>query len=266
MSSAIYLMMTIVAVIGGSGFEKLIKEGVRHRYRYMSSSIDYIRGYIKDLDIIFVPRHGFRHEYPPHKVPYKTIIKALYDADVDRVIGISAVGSLRDDLPPGSIVVPTQLIDYTVRRVTFYEEYPYHIDVTRPYCREMIRIFYRVASKLGIDLYIGAKYVATEGPRFETPSEIRMFRVLGGDIVGMTNIPEAILAREAGMHYMLIALVTNYAAGMQEMVNMDEVYEVSRRREREINKIVIEMIPEVASSKLDMECIRYRDKFREVVR
>ncbi|HEW94157.1 S-methyl-5'-thioadenosine phosphorylase [Candidatus Geothermarchaeota archaeon] len=255
-----------VGVIGGSGFETLISEGVRKRDLDRYGSIDYTLGYVKGIETVFIPRHGFKHEYPPHKIPFKAMINLLNKLDIDRVIGISAVGSLREDLPPGSIAIPIQLIDYTIRRDTFYEDHPIHVDVSRPYCRALIKILLDKAEELGIKVEYGLTYVATEGPRFETPSEIRMFKVLGGDLVGMTNIPEAILAREAGMHYALITLVTNYAAGMQDLIDMDEVYRISKMRERDIFRLVEESIPVISSSELDDECIRFRGRFREVSR
>ncbi len=253
-------------MIGGSGFETLISGGSRKRDSGRYGTVEYIEGYIKGVETIFIPRHGFKHEYPPHKIPFKAMINLLNKLDVDRVIGVSAVGSLREDLSPGSIAIPIQLIDYTIRRDTFYEDHPFHVDVSRPYCRALTRILLDKAGELGIKVEYGLAYVATEGPRFETPSEIRMFKVLGGDLVGMTNIPEAVLAREAGMHYALITLVTNYAAGMQDLVNMDEVYKISKMREKDIFRLVEESIQVISSSNLDDECTRFRERFREVSR
>lgn len=251
----------MIGIVGGTGFETLISKGERKNIKTPSGEIGYVEGMINNVEIIFIPRHGFKHENPPHKVPYKEIISAFYSLGIERVVGISAVGSLREDLPPGSIVIPTQLIDYTKRRETFYDYKAVHVDVTRPYCREMIRIIRKKALEIGIDIKVGFKYIATEGPRFETPSEINMFRMFGADIVGMTNVPEAFLAREAGIHYMLLTIVTNYAAGMQDMVDMDEVYVVTKSAEENLYKLIRESIDELDLAKLDDDCIRYRDYF-----
>jgi len=251
----------MIGIIGGTGFERLISEGIKTELDTPYGNVEYIKGYLEDVDIIFIPRHGFRHEKPPHKIPYKANIYTFHKLGIERVIGISAVGSLREDLPPGSIVIPNQLIDYTTRRDTFYDEKAVHVDVTRPYCREMMKIVINKAHELKIDLRYGYVYITTEGPRFETPAEIRMFKKIGADIVGMTNIPEAILAREIGLHYILIALVTNYAAGMQNMVSMDEVYDVTKKAERNLYKLIRYSIKELSKAYLDDECTKFKKFF-----
>ena len=254
-----------IAIIGGSGFETLLKDSVRRRLDTRYGVINYSEGSLSNVKIIFIPRHGYRHEYPPHKVPYKGIIYTIKKLDIDRVIGISAVGSLREDLPPGMIVIPTQIIDYTSRRETFYDNRAIHVDVTYPYCKGIVKILIKTAVKNNIQVKVGYKYIATEGPRFETPSEIRMFRILGGDIVGMTNIPEVILAREAGLHYSLISIVTNYAAGIQEKVSMDEVYIVSKKAEEKVFKLIRDSVGYIDKSILKDDCTKYEKYFKEII-
>jgi len=254
-----------IAIIGGSGFEALLKDGVRKRLDTRYGIINYSQGSLSNVETIFIPRHGYKHEYPPHKVPYKGIIYAIKKLNIDKVIGISAVGSLREDLSPGMIVIPTQVIDYTIRRETFYDDKAIHVDITYPYCRGIIKILLDTAFKTGIQVKVGYKYIATEGPRFETPSEIRMFKILGGDIVGMTNIPEVVLAREAGLHYSLIAIVTNYAAGIQEKVSMDEVYIISKKAEENVFKLIRESVKDIDNSILKDECMVYERYFKEII-
>jgi len=167
-------------------------------------------------EFAFLPRHGEGHALAPHKVNYRANIMALNMLGVERIIGVCSVGSLRKDIRPGDFVRVDQFLDFTKGRPdTFFEEEGevVHIDVTEPYCPEMRACISGVPTS-GIRLHEKGTYVCAQGPRFETAAEIRMFAALGGDVVGMTGMPECVLARELGMCYACVAVVTNYAAGI----------------------------------------------------
>lgn len=200
------------------------------------------------LEVIFLARHGAGHAIPPHRINYRANIWALRQLGVERVIGTGAVGSLREDFAPGDCVLADGFIDFTRGRpLTFYEGEAVvpggptgvvHTDMTEPYCRELRGILAAAAGTEGIALHDGGCYVCTDGPRFESPAEIRAYRRLGADIVGMTNLPEVILARELGMCYALIAMVTNYAAGMTvNRLTHAEVVDTMRDNVRKIRAI-----------------------------
>ena len=241
----------LVALIGGSGLQKIENFNVEEK-KVISTPFGEAEIFIIRLSnhpVIFLPRHREGHKLPPHKINYRANIYALYKMGVDYIIATNAVGSLRNDIKPGTFVFPDQIIDMTKNRVyTFFDgdfevklksgeirKGVVHIDVTNPYCEKLRSIFKEAAKNLGIDYRFGGTYVCTEGPRFETPAEIKFFRLIGGDIVGMTGSPEVFLAKELDMCYASISVVTNYAAGMQEKVSHEEVLEIFRRS---INKLI----------------------------
>lgn len=188
-------------------------------------------GAYRGVRVGFVRRHGPGHRVPPHRVNYRANIWAVRELGLERVLGTAAVGSLNPCMGPGDLVLVDQFIDFTRRREsTFFEggdSGVVHVDLTEPYCPELRRVLAGAARDLGLPVHEGGVYVCTEGPRFETPAEVRAFRMLGGDLVGMTNVPEVVLAREAGLCYALVAVVTNFAAGISPgPVSHREVLEV----------------------------------------
>lgn len=234
-----------IAIIGGSGFEKLFAETQRMRVGTpYGIPHPIITGRIGDRDVAFLPRHGYDHSIPPHKVNYRANIYALHKIGVERIIAINAVGAINAKFKPGDIVIPHDLVDFTKSRpLTFYDEAPVtHIDFSKPYCPELREILVRETSEAGVRFWDHAVAVCTEGPRFETPAEIEMFRRLGFDVVGMTSIPEATLARELEMCYASLCFVSNMAAGIQEKLTPLEVMEVSRRITPHVEQIIIETI------------------------
>ncbi len=209
-----------IGIIGGTGFYEAglleAEKDLTRSTRYGAASLK--TGFYRGREVVFLTRHGAGHSIPPHLVNYRANIWALKEIGVEKVIATAAVGSLQKDLIPGDIVIVDQFLDFTkCRAQTFFEGNGtgvLHVDVTDPYCpglREEIR---QAAGRIQARLHNGGTYVCTEGPRYETPAEIRMFQSLGGDVVGMTSVPEVVLAREAGICYAVIATVTNYAAGI----------------------------------------------------
>jgi len=248
-----------VGLIGGSGLERLIEGDKSHLVETPYGEVHVVSGEINGVNVFFVSRHGPRHEYPPHRVRYRANLYALRKAGVEKIIATSAVGSLLEELPPGSLVVIDQFIDFAKRHITYYDDVVVHVDVTRPYCPSMNRVLFEAGRMVKAPIRLGGIYVCTEGPRFETPAEIEMFRMLGASVVGMTNVPEVVLAREIAVHYSLLAVVTNYAAGMQSRVSQEEVVEVMSRAEENVRRLLNEALPKIDELSVDDDCILYRE-------
>ena len=167
--------------------------------------------------VVFLARHGYGHTIPPHEVNYRANIWALAQRGAAAIVSVASVGSIRADLKPGDIVIPHQIIDYTWGRKSTFHEGPdctlTHIDFTEPYDRALRERLIAAAAATGIPVSLGAVYAATQGPRLETAAEINRYERDGVDVVGMTGMPEAALAREIGLPYAAISVVSNYAAG-----------------------------------------------------
>jgi 5'-methylthioadenosine phosphorylase len=246
-----------IAIIGGTGFKKLFKD-VKELYLGTPYGIapPLHIGKIGGKNVIFLPRHGPNHSVPPHKVNYRANIYALYEVSVERILATNAVGAINVNFKPGDIVVPHDFVDFTkLRFATFYDEAPVtHIDVSQPYCPEIRKLLIETAEKLGFHVWDKAVIVCTEGPRYETPAEIKIFRRLGCDVVGMTGVPEAVLARELEMCYASICYVSNMAAGVQKRLTALEVSKVSKSVLPKIEQILIETI-KTLPSKRNCPCV-----------
>jgi 5'-methylthioadenosine phosphorylase len=196
--------------------------------------------------VAFLARHGKGHSVPPHKVNYRANIWALKELGVSQVLATAAVGSIRKEFAPGSLVLVDDFIDMTKsRQATFYEGQNgvVHIDMTDPYCGRVRQTIAQSAKEAGIELLQGGVYVCTEGPRFETASEIRMYAQLGGDVVGMTSVPEVILAKEAEMCYATVAIVTNYCTGISDTVlTHQEVVDEMKANIEKVRKLFYKVI------------------------
>jgi len=211
----------MLAIIGGSGLTQLANLEVGRRkvartpYGDPSGPITF--GRIGKHEVLFLARHGYGHTIPPHEVNYRANLWALKQAGADEVVSVASVGGIRNDIWPGTILLPHQVIDYTWGRSSTYFEGPgtpvHHIDFTEPYSRQMRARLIRAAASVGERIIDGGVYAATQGPRLESAAEINRLERDGADIVGMTGMPEASLARELALEYAAIAVVANYAAG-----------------------------------------------------
>jgi len=201
-------------------------------------------GKIGSLNVAFLPRHGEEHDLPPHRVNYRANMWSLNKLGVTRIIATNAVGAVNKDYKPGDFVVPCDIIDFTkMRSQTFYDEAPVtHVDVTRPYCPELMSLLVRASRKCTKRVRRNAVFACTEGPRYETPAEIRMLRKLGADIVGMTAAPETFLARELEMCYATICFVSNMAAGIQARLTTEEVIKVAGKIMPKLKLILKEVV------------------------
>ncbi len=217
-----------LGVIGGSGFQRLVDFSVYERQRldtpYGEPSDVYLTGLFHQKKIVFLPRHGENHRIPPHKINYRANLFGFRLLGITEIVSLSAVGGIADHCAPRSLVIPDQIIDYTCNRAhTFYDgsggvnefiDSPLeHIDFTCPYSHSIRAKLIRAARVAGVSCVERGVYAATEGPRLETAAEINRLDRDGADIVGMTAMPEAGLARELGLDYGAIALVVNAAAG-----------------------------------------------------
>lgn len=214
--------MSRLAVIGGSGFAALPSlKGLGEEYDqtpYGPASGPVVRGrFGEGQEILFLARHGRGHRLPPHRINYRANISALKAAGAERLVALAAVGGIGACYGPRVLVVPDQIIDYTHGRVqTFHDgddSGVAHIDFTHPYCESLRADLLQAASAAGETILDGATYGVTDGPRLETAAEIRRLERDGCEIVGMTGMPEAALAREAGLCYASCAFVVNWAAG-----------------------------------------------------
>lgn len=212
----------MLAIIGGSGLsalENLViqrQQVVRTPYGEPSAALTF--GALNGHPVIFLARHGYGHTIPPHEINYRANIWALQAQGVSRIIAVTSVGGIRADLAPSTLVLPDQLIDYThSRKFTYVEagaQMVSHLDFTQPYCSALQQRIVHAAEKIGISVRVGGTYGVTQGPRFETAAEVRRLLGDGVDMVGMTGMPEAILAAELGMAYVSLAVVANWAAGI----------------------------------------------------
>jgi len=211
----------MLAIIGGTGLTKLAnleitnRQVIRTPYGEPSGPLTF--GKIKDHSVIFLARHGYGHSIPPHEVNYRANLWALHAQNVTRVVSVAAVGGIRADMLPGTIAIPDQIIDYThSRRSTYFDggDKPVtHIDFTEPYCQSMRERCMQAALAAGEPFIDGGTYATVQGPRLETRAEINRLERDGATMVGMTGMPEAVLAKELGLCYAAIAVTANYAAG-----------------------------------------------------
>jgi len=218
--------MTMMAVITGSGMHDLFPAGDERRVETAYGPATLYRCEAGGREFLFLPRHGPDHSVPPHRINFRANLSAVMQAGATSVLATSAVGSITRRLPVGGLGLLDQFIDLSSSRATFFDERPVHVDMTRPYDRGLQGEVLRAASALGEKvgrLRTGLVYVSVDGPRYETAAEIRAFRILGGDVVGMTGAPEATLANELGLRYASIVVATNRAAGLQDRVSHEEV-------------------------------------------
>jgi len=234
-----------IAIVGGSGLEDLLEEVtcVRVGTPYGLPPPIFI-GTIAGNTVAFLPRHGLSHNVPPHRISYRANIFALHTLGVERVFATNAVGGINECLKPGDLVVPNDFIDFTkLRTGTFYDDAPVtHVDMSQPYCPEIRNVLIAAARNLGEKVWGEAILACTEGPRYETPAEVRMLRRCGCDIVGMTGLPEAVLARELEMCYASLCYVSNMAVGLQEHQTINELTRIAAKKKPVIEQVLKEAI------------------------
>jgi len=201
-------------------------------------------GKVLGRPVVFLARHGDGHTIAPHQVNYCANLWALQEQEVEAIVSVASVGGIRPDLAPGTIVIPDQIIDYTWgRRSTYFEgDAPVtHVDFTEPYTRDLRARLLAAAGACGEPVCDGAVYATTQGPRLETAAEVDRLERDGADVVGMTGMPEAALARELGLSYAAIAVVVNYAAGRGDSragISLEKIDEVQRESMARVLRVV----------------------------
>ena len=212
----------IIGVIGGSGLyhmseiERVREIAVKTPFGRPSDRL--IRGRLGNAELIFLPRHGRGHRWLPTEVNFRANIFALKKLGVERIISVSAVGSLRQEIAPGHVVVPDQFIDRTTQRPStfFGRGLVAHVSLADPFCGNLSKILVDAAAAEGAEVHAGGTYLCMEGPQFSTRAESRLYRSWNADVIGMTNLQEAKLAREAEICFGTIALATDYDCWNQD--------------------------------------------------
>lgn len=238
----------MLVIIGGTGLNQMPGFDVTRQASvstpYMADQVKILCGHLHDCgsEIAFLPRHGEGHTVPPHRINYRANIDAIRRLGGSAVLAVNAVGGIHRQMGPGAIAVPEQIIDYTYgREHTFFDgrmnvttqtadqlsSSVTHIDFTDPYDEALRALLIKSAAEKNIPVWPAGTYGATQGPRLETPAEVRRLQRDGCDMIGMTGMPEAALAREAGLPYASIALSVNWAAGLtDEVITMDSIRQV----------------------------------------
>jgi len=243
----------MLAVIGGSGLcelanlRQLRRLAVTTPYGEPSSRLTF--GCLGERELVFLARHGDEHRIAPHQINYRANIRALADQSATSIVAVAAVGGIRDDLTPGTLLLPHQLIDYTWGRASTFHQAPegalQHIDFTEPYDAGLRARLLAAATRLGLRLVDGGMYAATQGPRLETAAEIDRLQRDGADVVGMTGMPEAALARELGIPYASINVVANHAAGRgdnRQTISMAAIEAVLASAMQSVRRLIEELV------------------------
>ena len=250
-----------IGVIGGSGFYHLFGDEATERLDvptpYGEASDALTVGAVGGRSVAFLPRHGARHTIPPHRINYRANLWALSSLGVTRVVGPCAAGSLRAEIAPGDVVVCDQFIDATKGRRddTFFDGPEVaHLSAARPYCGVLRGAAVGASRKAGLTTHDGGTVVVVEGPRFSTLAESRRYRQSGGDVINMTQYPEVVLARELGLCYTALALVTDYDAGLEDSdvaaVTQEDVLRVFAAKISLLREAVLQLVAAMPDERL----------------
>lgn len=248
--------MLKIGIIGGSGLDdpNLIKEfkeeEIETEYGMPSSKLT--TGKIEGRDVVILARHGKNHTIWPTGVNFRANIRALEMAGCSHILATTAVGSLRENIKPGDLILPDQFIDFTRKRnVSFFEKKVVHTPMAEPFCNYLNKILYDSTKKLKLNCHNGGTVVTIEGPRFSTRAESEMFRMLGADIINMSTVPEVILARELKICYASIAMSTDYDCWKddEEPVTWDIIVKIMKKNANNVKKLLLDVIPKIKEAK-----------------
>jgi 5'-methylthioadenosine phosphorylase len=239
------------AIIGGTGFYSL---GIQAEEQMVPTPYGNVTVYRAGLaqgpdDILFLPRHGSKHQLPPHRIPYRANMYALKKLGATHILASCAVGSVSAGIKPGDFVILTDFIDTTrLRNQTFYDnetdEFPgvLHTEMSEPYCSVLRNLLEDAFFTRQEPVHKNGIYLCTDGPRFETASEIKMYQQAGADIIGMTNVPEVVLAKELGLCYSAVGLVTNWCTGMnQETIKIEEILDLMKQQKELLSRVFLDV-------------------------
>ncbi|HUI38825.1 MAG TPA: S-methyl-5'-thioadenosine phosphorylase [Thermoplasmata archaeon] len=249
-----------VGIIGGSGIAELFDPGKRTAHRistpWGAPSGPIESGRIGDVEVLFLARHGPGHTIPPHRVNYRANIDALHSLGATSIVTVSSVGSLREDLPPGTFVLPDQFVDLTRQRpTTFYDGgRVYHVSMADPFCPRLLAAASAAGEEVGTPFRVGKTYVCVEGPRFSTRAESRHFRTFA-DVIGMTLVPEVTLARERALCYACLAMVTDFDVWAEHPVEAGEIATTMRHNVDRMRRLLSALVPRIPGPR-DCPCPR----------
>ena len=237
-----------IGVVGGSGFSGIFEGGPRTSHRVAtawgapSGAIE--EGEVGGMRVLFLARHGPGHTIPPHRVNYRANVDALRSLGAEAIVTVSSVGSLKENLPPGTFVLPSQFLDFTKGRpTTFYDGgRVYHVSLADPFCPDLRRHAVEAAKGLGTPFVEDTTYVCVEGPRFSTRAESALFRQWA-DVIGMTLVPEVTLARERALCYACLAMVTDFDVWAERPVEAKEIVETMHRNADRMGRLLTRLLP-----------------------
>ncbi len=241
----------VVGVIGGSGVTGIFEGGASRTHRvatpWGAPSGPIEEGEVGGLRVLFLPRHGPGHTIPPHRVNYRANVDALRSLGAEAIVTVSSVGSLKEELPPGTFVLPAQFLDFTKQRpTTFYDGgRVYHVSLADPFCPDLSRAAAQAGRAVGTPFAEGKTYVCVEGPRFSTRAESAFFRTMA-DVIGMTLVPEVTLARERALCYVSLAMVTDFDVWADRPVEAKEIVETMHRNVERMGRLLAAFLPSIA--------------------
>ena len=256
-----------IGVFGGSGFYSFLTdvETVDLDTPYGRPSAPPVIGDVGGRRVAFIPRHGVKHEFPPHQVPYRANAWAMKELGVGRVLGPNACGSLQPQVKPGDFVICDQLVDRTRSRPNTFYDGPVttHISFADPYCETMRRVTIETGLTLGISIHDRGTVVVIEGPRFSTRAESAWFAAAGWEVINMTQYPEALLARELEICYANISLITDYDVGVEDVapVTHEEVIRVFAENNDKLRDLLFAVIPALPAER-DCPCATALERAR----
>jgi 5'-methylthioadenosine phosphorylase len=241
-----------VGVIGGSGIEGVLAGGPKKTHRvntpWGAPSGPIEEGEVGGLKVLFLARHGAGHAIPPHRVNYRANVDALRSLGAEAILTVSSVGSLREELPPGTFVLPDQFVDFTKNRpTTFFDGgRVYHVSLADPFCPDIGRHAVAVGRELDTPFSERHTYVCVEGPRFSTRAESKFFRGFA-DIIGMTLVPEVTLARERALCYSCLAMVTDFDVWADRPVETREIIETMHANSEKMGRLLAQLLPRLTA-------------------
>lgn len=249
-----------VAIIGGSGIYKLdaikVKNSIKVNTPFGAPSAEIMECEVDGYSFYFLPRHGIGHHFTPSEVNYRANIFALKKLGVNTVVSISAVGSLQEAYAPKQFVMVDQFIDWTkgLRKRTFFDEgIVGHVSTANPIETSLSKRLFEACQRAGVSSHLGGTYICIEGPQFSTRAESKIYRSFGASVIGMTNVPEAFLAKEAGMAYATVAMVTDYDCWKEEHCSVQEIMDVMKSNYVSAQKFVKEAIPDLVKNPVSFE-------------
>lgn len=247
----------MLGVIGGTGFYSLLEEAEQRSMEtpFGKPSSRVTVGKMHGKDVAFIARHGEKHEYPPHKIPFKANIFAMKELGVTRIIAPTAVGSLKKEIKPGDFLVPDQFMNFTRRDDTFYDGPEIvHMSSTEPYCPQLRKLIIQEGVASVYPVHSRGTVVVIQGPRFASHAESDFFRSQNWDIINMTQYPEVMLAREQEICYANISLITDYDTGVKDdptvlPVSIEEVVRILKENNEKIKKLIFNVAQKIPENR-----------------